>query len=92
MSHHSSEFGEEMKRRFLDTISLGGTGNFPRGKIDRLDEGEIKFAIAADHQTETVLVNFGKQVVWLGMTPDEAIEVSNSLRDKAIEIKTNSKF
>jgi hypothetical protein len=91
MSHHASDFSDEMKlsSEFGD-FALGATGNFPRGKIDRLDEGEICFAIAADHKTDTVLINFGKQVVWLGMTADEAIEIANSLRDKAIEIKTKS--
>jgi len=87
MSHHASELRDEMLQQALRD-SLGATGKFPRGKITRLDEGQIKFAIAADHATNTVLINFGKAVAWLGMTADEAIEIANALRDKAIEIKT----
>jgi hypothetical protein len=92
MSHHSMNLSDEMKELFkLDDI-LGATGNFPRGKIDRLDEGQIKFAIAADHKTNTVLINFGKKVIWIGMTADEALEVAESLVNKAMELKTKSKF
>jgi len=91
MAHHASDFSDEIKKA-TNCLMLGATGNFPRGKIDRLDEGEIKFAVAADHKTKTVLLNFGKPIVWVGMTADQAIDVSNSLRDKAIELKTNSKY
>ena len=87
MSHHASEISNEMSEAVKD-FQLGATGEFPRGKIDRLDEGQIKFAIAADHKTDTVVINFGKKVVWLGMTADEAIDVANSLIAKALEIKT----
>jgi len=90
MSHHSSELDGAMKIQALEQF-LGATGKFPRGKIDRLDEGQIKFAIAADHDTKTVLINFGKSIAWLGMTSDEAIDLGNLLRDKGIEIKTGVK-
>ena len=90
MSHHASEFSDEMKQA-TSLKDLGATGQFPRGKIDRLDEGQIKFAIAADTTTKTVLVNFGKPVVWLGMTADEAIDVAQSIINKALEIKIGSK-
>jgi hypothetical protein len=90
MSHHASELRDEMLQSALRN-SLGATGLFPRGKIDRLDEGQIKFAIAADHATNTILVNFGKPIAWMGLTGDEALEISDSLRDKALEIKTGSK-
>ena len=87
MSHHASQISDEMAKSVKD-FGLGATGEFPRGKIDRLDEGQIKFAVAADHKTDTVVINFGKKVVWLGMTPEEALDVAQSLIKKALEIKT----
>ena len=89
MSHHASELKDEMLQAALRG-SLGATGKFPRGKINRLDEGEIKFAIAADHATQTELLNFGKPVVWMGMTGEEAIDLGNILRDKGLEINIGS--
>jgi len=91
MSHHSLNLDDEMLK-FAKENMLGATGQFPRGKINRLDEGQIKFAMAADHETETILINFGKPIAWLGMTADEAIDISNALRDKAVELKIKSKF
>lgn len=87
MSHHAGQMSNEMSKAVKD-FQLGATGEFPRGKIDRLDEGQIKFAIAADHKTDTVIINFGKKVVWLGMTADEALDIAQSLIKKALEIKT----
>lgn len=89
MSHHASELSKKMSFASLQDC-LGATGKFPHGKIDRLDEGQIKFAIAADHATNTVLVSFGKAIVWIGMTADEAIKLANTLRDKGLELKTGS--
>jgi hypothetical protein len=92
MAHHGSDFDLEGELKGVAKLEgLGATGMFPKGKIDRLDEGQIKFALAADHKTKTVLINFGKPVMWLGMTADEAFDVANGIRDKAMEIKTGSK-
>lgn len=92
MSHHASEFSktdalleEALKNK------LGSIGYFPRGKIAGLVEGEIEFTITADHENEVVFINFGKPIVWLRVTADEAIKISNSLKDNAIELKIKSK-
>jgi hypothetical protein len=91
MAHHGFESDANMKQ-LAKQMGLGATGNFPMGKFNEEDEGEIKIAIAADHQKNKILLNFGKPISWLGLTPDQAIDISNSLRDKAIELKTNSKY
>lgn len=90
MAHHGLDLPNIMLNDALIN-KFGATGLFPKGKIDRLDEGEIRFGIAADHKNNVILINFGKPVTWLGLTADEAIEISNSLRDKGLEIKTKSK-
>jgi hypothetical protein len=90
MAHHGFDLDENMKQESLEMM-LGPTGRFPLGKLSKQDEGEIKIAIAADHNNDKVLMNFGTPVSWMGLTADQAIDISNSLRDKAIEIKTKSK-
>ncbi len=57
-------------------------------KIDRFDEGEIKFGIAADHNENIVRINFGKKVSWVGMTADQAMDIAQCLLKKAMELKT----
>lgn len=49
---------------------LGATGQFPDGKHSHEDEGELRLGVA--HDRDLVHVNFGKAVVSLGMSPEEA--------------------
>jgi len=56
---------------------IGATGEFPEGKISEHDEGEIAFAIG--HRFGKVLIEFGKPVAWVGMTPQQAIALANAL-------------
>ncbi len=49
---------------------LGATGQFPRGKIHKTDEGEIVLEVT--HREGNVIIDFGTQVVWLGFPPVEA--------------------
>ena len=92
MSNHSSNFPEgdgplvELIRAQALKDRLGATGNFPAGKIDKTDEGEIRFAIAADPTTRKVIINFGKPVAWMGMEKDQAIAIGETLIARAKEL------
>lgn len=66
---------------------FGPTGNFPYGKVSSNDEGELRFGVAADKATETVYIDFGKPVQSLGMRPEDAIRLAQSLLKKAEEAK-----
>lgn len=90
MAHHGFSLDEDMKS-LARQMGLGATNNYPLGKMNEEDEGEIRIAIAADHQNDKVLINFGKPISWIGLTAEQAIDISDNLRDKAIEIKTKSK-
>ncbi len=86
MSHHSQEDQEkilELGKEFdeLKTV-LGETGKFPDAKLNSEDEGEIAFAIASTPNNR-VIIHFGKSVVWVGMTPDEARSLAALLEYRA---------
>lgn len=66
---------------------LGATGLFPEGRYGDHDEGEIRFAIAADPQEGKVLIDFGKPVHSLGMTIDQAVELADAIQKKAWEAR-----
>lgn len=84
LSHHGSE---RMSQQLRDIMGLGATGNYPNGKLDEHDEGEIKIAITADTANKIVSVDFGKSVTWIGFTPDQARELADMLTDKAFECR-----
>jgi len=71
---------------FIKHLKLGPTGRFPQGQADATDEGEIRLAIAADHQQAIVRLAFGKPIAWLGLPSNDARALAQMLIDKADEL------
>lgn len=69
----------DFMQREAKTIGLGATRAFPQGVVNDIDEGEIQFAIKGDAERQKVFLNFGKPVDFLGMTPQQAVEVGQLL-------------
>lgn len=59
------------------------TDQFPRGKLTEDDEGALAIQVF-DYQGETI-INFGKQISWIGMSPEQAIEFGQMIIDRANE-------
>jgi len=63
---------------------------YPRGKLTADDEGEISIAIS--ELDNTVIIDFGKKVAWIGMSRPEAIEFAMKIMKRAgvkkIEVTT----
>lgn len=62
---------------------LGATGQFPDGKVNAEDEGELRFAVA--HDRDLVQVNFGKPVAWFSLPPESAKHLATLLIKHAQE-------
>jgi hypothetical protein len=63
---------------------LGATGQHPHGHYRGADdEGELACAIASDPDAGRVMIDFGKPVVWLALTPDQAITLGGLLMHHA---------
>ena len=60
---------------------LGGTGDFPRGKLNASDEGGLQLAVGA--RDKTVIIDFGKPVVWLGLDKASALQFAALIRKHA---------
>lgn len=70
----------------IDNFRLGETGEFPYGKLDGSDEGELRMAIAADPKHGVVRIEFGKPVAWLGLPTVHARGLAAMLIEKADEL------
>ena len=68
-------------------IKLGATGEYPYGKLNCEDEGEIKIAIGGNPDTETVVIDFGTSVCWIGMRPEQAELLAAALLTQAERVK-----
>ena len=64
---------------------FGATKKFPQGKINKDDEGEIQFGVRHDHAH--VILDFGKQVTWLGMDPGLARQLGALLIKHADQVE-----
>jgi hypothetical protein len=62
---------------------LGATGQFPRGKISRSDEGELTLGVAYDDVNGLVRIDFGKPVAWMAFEKDGAIAFAKAILTKA---------
>lgn len=92
MAHHGDDseamaamrkiFAEQMGwarglQRDTGNLNLGPTGQFPEGKLNENDEGEIRIAIIS--QNGKVVIDFGKPTAWIGFTPEQARGIAESL-------------
>lgn len=62
----------------------GATGQFPFGKFNDDDEGELRIAVG--EEKGVVTVHFGKPVAWFGMTPDGAVQFAQALIQRAMSL------
>lgn len=53
-------------------MKLGATGKYPHGMLGPSDEGALQMGVAHD-SSGNVILNFGKEVSWIGMPSDQAI-------------------
>lgn len=58
---------------------VGPTGEFPQGKLNDDDEGELHMGVAYDKLDGIVRVDFGKPVAWLGLPPPQAVALAQLL-------------
>lgn len=61
---------------------LGATGEYPDGTLGPHDEGGIQMAIAHDSKG-LVHVNFGKDISWFAIPPEQAINLAKMLMHHA---------
>jgi hypothetical protein len=57
---------------------------FPRGKLNADDDGAIQTRIGV--QDKTLIIDFGKPVVWIGLDKQGAIDFANTILKRAAEI------
>lgn len=62
---------------------LGATGAYPRGKLRGGDEGELRLSVGV--KDRTVILDFGKDVAWIGMGAQDAANLGSMLIKHARE-------
>lgn len=55
----------------------GPTNDFPEGKLNADDEGGIVIGVTSVEGK--VIVDFGKSVAWLGLNPQDAMNIASTI-------------
>lgn len=71
-------------KRAQTDANVGATGLYPDGALSKEDEGQLRLAIA--HDSQNVIIKFGKPVAWLGLSPKEALQLSDLIKQHAIAL------
>jgi len=53
-------------------LGLGATGEFPKGKLNEDDQGELKLVVGINKDHKRIIVDFGKEIAWLGLDAHDA--------------------
>lgn len=73
------------------SVTIGPTGKFPQGKINENDQGELAFAVTHDREKNLVIINFCKDVSWLGLDPNTCEGFIQILQKHLKELKPGVK-
>lgn len=72
---------------------LGATGKYPHGVSARPgDEGELRMAISSPDSQGNIHIDFGKQVAWLALPREQAVQFGKMLMIKAGAKKITVEF
>lgn len=62
-------------------MKLGATNKFPQGKLNKDDEGELRMAVF--ERNGKIIIDFGKDLNWIGFGKEEAQSLGELLINKA---------
>jgi hypothetical protein len=77
MSHHSSSEQPHDIPEWLRKTLANTEGEFPAGRLNPEDEGAV--AVGIGHQEGKVVMQFPKNLNWIGFTPEQAIGIAETL-------------
>ncbi len=69
----------ELLKRFDDERAGTAKREYPDGRIAADDDGSLTFKIGADADKGVIVIEYSKPTAWVGMHPQQAIELAQAL-------------
>lgn len=66
---------------------VGPTGEFPDGKLDDSDKGELTLAVTAMPAENVVRIDFGTALSWLALPRAEVLQLAHILKEAALKLR-----
>ena len=73
------EKDKEARKRFSEQVSGRAKRTFSDGRIGPEDDGDLAFAIGPHPQKDLIVMDFGKDVTFIAMSPHQAVELAQCL-------------
>ena len=77
---------EALMKRFIEQTEGRARREYTRGRLGADDDGTLAMAVRADPATGTVVIDFGKPVEWIGLSPQDVAGLVRLLIGKAREV------
>jgi len=81
---------DEVIQTLTKEIDEYNNRNYPEGKLNDYDEGELALKIGIEKRT--VAIDFGKPTQWIALPPDQAVEFALLIIKHAKEIGLTKPF
>jgi hypothetical protein len=85
-AHHGSNEESQLMKLFIEQTQGRAKRAFSEGRINATDDGDLACAITTDRLHGKIVMDFGKPVTWLAMTPADAVSWAKQLIQRAREI------
>ena len=80
LSHHGDKPPQsELLKQFAEQLKGNATRKWPEGRLDGTDDGQLVYKVGSDPETGLVKIEFGKPVAWMAMSPQDAVNLAQSL-------------
>jgi hypothetical protein len=96
--HHSEGMSPEMRKlfedqqaarkRFQEQVDGRASRSYSEGRLGAADDGDLAFTVGTHPDKPLVCIDFGKQVEWVAMGPQQAVELAQSLIRQARSVAT----
>lgn len=88
LPHHGENHESELMKLFREQQQGTANRQWPQGRISGADDGQLVYIIGPDPDGKNVIVQFPKPVAFIGLPPQEAIDLAQALIKHARAIST----
>lgn len=89
MEHHGDSMrgNPDLIRLFKEQQRGESVRKWPGGRMGANDDGQLAYAIATDTSRGVILLDFGKEVSWLGLDIASATQLRDQLTERVMELR-----
>jgi len=91
--HHGDKTPEQLEliRRFMDQQDGKAKREYSAGRMGGEDDGDLAFAMRVDDAHKSIIIDFGKPIVWIGLGVEDAKNLIDQLSDRILYLTTGAK-